>query len=59
MAIAIRPIPVLTGKTAERFEQMVEESNKQPSTVIPDGYRQAVRHMLERSRNVVVKMPRI
>ena len=59
MAIAIRPIPVLTGKTAERFEQLVEESKEQPSTIIPDDYRQAVRNMLERSRNIVIKMPRM
>ena len=58
MAIAIRPIPVLIGKTAERFEQMVEESKEQPSTFIPDDYRQAVRNMLERSRNIVIKMPK-
>ena len=58
MAIAIRPIPVLNGKTAERFEQMVEESKEQPSTFIPDDYRQAVRNMLERSRNIVIKMPK-
>ena len=58
MAIAIRPIPILTGKTAERFEQMVEESKEQPSTFIPDDYRQAVRNMLERSRNIVIKMPK-
>ena len=58
MAIAIRPIPVLTGKAAERFEQMVEESKGQPSTIIPDDYRQAVRNMLERSQNIVIKMPK-
>ena len=58
MAIAIRPIPVLIGKTAERFEQMVEESKEQPYTFIPDDYRQAVRNMLERSRNIVIKMPK-
>lgn len=58
MAIAIRPIPVLTGKAAERFEQMVEESKEQPSTIIPDDYRRAVRNMLERSRNIVIKKPK-
>ncbi len=58
MAIAIRPIPVLTGKTAERFEKMVVENKEKPTTVIPDECRQAVRRMLERSRNVVVKMPK-
>lgn len=58
MAIAIRPIPVLTGKTAERFEKLVEESKEQPSTIIPDDYRLAVRKMLERSKNIVIKMPK-
>ena len=59
MAIAIRPIPVLTGKTAERFEKMVEENKKKPSTIVPEEYRQAVRNMLKRSHNVVIKMPRV
>ena len=58
MAIATRPIPVLTGKTAERFEKLVAESKEQPSTIIPDDYRQAVRKMLERSRNIVIKKPK-
>lgn len=58
MAIAIRPIPVLTGKTAERFEKMVAENKEKPTTVIPDECRQAVRRMLERSRSVVIKKPK-
>jgi len=58
MAIAIRPIPVLTGTTAERFEEMVEESKNTTLTDVPDAIRKAVRTMQERSRNVVIKMPK-
>lgn len=58
MAIAIRPIPVLTGDAAERFERMVAENREKPTTLIPDEYRQAVRRMLERSRNIVIKKPK-
>lgn len=58
MAIAIRPIPVLTGSTAERFEEMIESSKQTEYTSIPDSIRQAVRAMQERSRNVVIKMPK-
>lgn len=55
MAIAIRSIPVLTGSTAERFENMIESSNQTSLTIIPEEMRQAVRTMQKRSRNVVVK----
>ena len=58
MAIAIRPIPVLTGKTAERFERLMEESKSSPYTIIPEEDRQSVRRMLDRSRNVVIKVPK-
>lgn len=58
MAITIRPIPVLTGSAAERFEEMVEKSNTTAYTIVPDNLRQAVRSMQERSRNVLIKMPR-
>ena len=58
MAIAIRPIPVLKGPTAERFEEMVENNKRVALTVIPDNMRQAVHAMQERSRNVVIKMPK-
>ena len=58
MAIAILPIPVLTGKTAERFERLMEESKSSPYTIIPEEYRQSVRRMLDRSRNVVIKVPK-
>ncbi|MBQ0072893.1 MAG: hypothetical protein KBT34_01720 [Prevotella sp.] len=57
MAIAIRPIPVLTGSTAERFEDMVESSRQTSYTTIPENLRQAIRSMQERSRNAVIKMP--
>lgn len=58
MAIAIRPIPVLTGSTAERFEEMVENDKQTACTVITDSMRKAIRSMQERSRNVVIKMPK-
>ena len=58
MAIALRPIPVLTGTTAERFEEMVEESKNTTLTDVPDAIRKAVRTMQKRSRNVVIKMPK-
>lgn len=58
MAIAIRPIPVLKGTTAERFEEMVENNKQVAFTVIPDNMRRAVHAMQERSRNVVIKMPK-
>ncbi len=58
MAIAIRPIPVLTGSTAERFEEMVEDGKKSAFTTIPYSMRQATHAMQERSRNVVIKMPK-
>jgi len=58
MAIAIRPIPVLKGTTAERFEEMVENNKQTAFTVIPDSMRQAVHAMQEKSRNVVIKMPK-
>lgn len=58
MAIAIRPIPVLTGSTAERFEEMVENDKQTAYTVITESMRQAIHTMQERSRNVVIKMPK-
>ena len=57
MAIAIRPIPVLTGTAAQRFEAMLEENKQSPFTVISFEQRRAVRDMQERSRNAVIKMP--
>jgi len=58
MAIAIRPIPVLTGSTAERFEKMVEDNKQKAFTIIPEELRQAILAMQDRSKNVVVKMPK-
>jgi len=58
MAIAIRPIPVLTGLSAERFEQMIETSKGTARTVIPETYSSAVRNMQERSRHTTIKMPK-
>lgn len=57
MAIAIRPIPVLTGSTAERFEEILESSRQTSYTTIPENLLQATRSMQERSRNAVIKMP--
>ena len=58
MAIAIKPIPVLTGSAAERFEEIMEKEKKSAYTAIPDSMRQSMRAMRERSRNVSVKMPK-
>lgn len=57
MAIAIRPIPVLTGSTAERFETMLEETRHTAFTDIPQSVRDSFRSLQERSRNVILKMP--
>lgn len=57
MAIAIRPIPVLTGSTAERFEEFIQDNKKKAKTYIPQGVRDSVRSMQKRSQNVTLKMP--
>lgn len=57
MAIAIKTIPVLTGDTAERFMNIAENSQTLATTVVPSGTQDAIRRMMERSKNVKVKLP--
>lgn len=57
MAIAIKTIPVLTGDVAERFVEMAENSRDLATTVIPKGAQEAIRRMMERSKNVKIKRP--
>ena len=57
MAIAIKTIPVLTGEVAERFIEIVESGRNTPTTVIPEGAQDAIRRMVERSKNVKIKHP--
>ena len=57
MAIAIKTIPVLTGDVAERFIEIAESSRNTPTTVIPEGAQEAIRRMMERSKNVKIKLP--
>lgn len=55
MAIAIKNIPVLTGKDAEYFNNIVEDNNSIPFTHIPEKMKAAFKAMEERSRNLVIK----
>ena len=57
MAIAIKTIPVLTGEVAERFIEIVECGRNTPTTVIPEGAQEAIRRMVERSKNAKIKLP--
>ena len=57
MAIAIKTIPVLTGEVAERFVEMAENSRNMATTVIPKGAHDAIHRMMERSKNVKIKIP--
>ena len=58
MAIAIRPIPVLTGSAAERFITMAEENEKNnATTVVPQEMRDSIKKMMERSRGIIIKRP--
>ena len=57
MAIAIKTIPVLTGEVAERFIEIVECGRNTPTTVIPEGAQEAIRSMVERSKNDKIKLP--
>ena len=57
MAIAIKTIHVLTGDVAERFIEIVECGRNTPPTVIPEGAQEAIRCMMERSKNVKIKLP--
>ena len=57
MAKAIKTIPVLTGDVAERFIEIVECGRNTPTTVIPEGAQDAIRRMMERSKNAKIKLP--
>ena len=57
MAIAIKTIPVLAGEVAERFIEIVECGRNTPTTVIPEGAQEAIRRMVERSKNAKIKLP--
>lgn len=57
MAIAIKTIPVLSGDVAERFIEIVESGRNTPTTVIPEGAQDAIRRMVERSKNAKIKLP--
>ena len=57
MAIAIKTIPVLTGDVAERFIEIAESGRNTPKTVIPEGAQEAIRRMVERSKNAKIKLP--
>ena len=58
MAIAIKTIPVLTGETAERFVELAEASRGYATTFIPKETHEAIRRMMQRSKDVKVKLPR-
>lgn len=55
MAIAIKNIPVLTGKDADYFNHLVEEANDAPVTYIPDSMKVAFKTMEERLHDFVKK----
>lgn len=57
MAIAIKSIPVLTGKTAERFISMANENKGSATTIVPKEMRAAIERMKERSNNFIIKYP--
>lgn len=57
MAIAIKTIPVLSGDVAERFIEIVECGRNTPTIVIPEGAQEAIRRMVERSKNAKIKLP--
>lgn len=54
MAIAIKNIPVLTGKDAEYFNHIVEDTKSKPITHVPEKMKAAFKAMEERSRNFVI-----
>ena len=57
MAKVIKTIPVLTGDVAERFIEIAESSRNTPTTVTPEGAQDAIRRMVERSKNAKIKLP--
>lgn len=57
MAIAIKSIPVLTGKAAERFVAMADANKGKATTTVPENMRQAILRMKERSCKFEIKYP--
>ena len=57
MAIAIKSIPVLTGKAAERFVSMADANKGNSTTAIPKDMRAAINRMKERSKSFTIKYP--
>ena len=57
MAKVIKTIPVLTGDVAERFIEIAESCRNTATTVIPEGAQEAIRRMVERSKNAKIKLP--
>ena len=57
MAIAIKSIPVLTGKAAELFVSMADENKGNSTTAIPKDMRAAINRMKERSKSFTIKYP--
>lgn len=55
MAIAIKNIPVLTGKDADYFNNLVEDAKNSPLTQIPEKMEAAFKAMEKRSRKFVIK----
>ncbi len=51
MAIAIKPIPVLEGKDAERFVKEAEQKSKNKRTGLPKERSERLNRFLEKSRN--------
>ncbi|MBO5181959.1 MAG: hypothetical protein J6B92_08745 [Paraprevotella sp.] len=58
MAIAIKPIPVLTGSAAKRFIEIAEANeSKASATSVSQEMRDSIKKMMERSRHIVIKHP--
>lgn len=55
MAIAIKNIPVLTGKDAEYFNHLVEQTNNTPQTHITDKMKAAFKAIEERSHKFIAR----
>ena len=51
MALAIRPIPTLTGAEAERFVAAAEEMERNPIKEKLSVTREEVRKLMEKSKN--------
>ena len=59
MAITIKPIPVLTGIAADRFNALADAHERQGvQPTVPQELKESIRKMMERSRNIVIKHPK-